>query len=394
MKKEFFIATILSALLVFAGSLLAPVEVRFVESITKSTTISGLLFGGASLALIALSYYIAKLSRRIGRRRTIVLGTVFGIVFALLYASVVNTLGILGVKFAWAFAVAATNPILAAYIQKVLVGNNQKGKFFGYYYAVQSIAGSAGAFLGGYIFALYGFSYVVYILAGTYTLSALAASFLPEQTVGKNSDGLYPKDHSVFALLKIVFDKPTLRFYLASNIPTGINWGVKPFLWPLVIFSISGSDVVTGSIFATMGVVAFFLLPFAGGVVDKIGPYRVLLLEVLLFAITGLVMAGTQMVAVFWIAAVFYTIAEVFNLSQAIILTEELDEDIRAEAMALDTALDQILGFTSPLLAGVLVSLSSPSAALGVFMGMYLVGFLFMVAISHKHGLWDKKVGI
>lgn len=386
--RAFGIATLLSAILVFAGSLLAPVEVRFVEAITASTAISGLIFGGASITLVFLSHYVAQLSNRYGRRNTILYGLLFGFIYALLYASVVNTLGLLGVKFAWAFAIAATNPILAAYVQHLLVGNKNQGRYFGYYYAVQSIAGSAGALLGGYLFTLAGFYLVAYALAGAYAVAFLITLFLPNNESNSKVEGdvkLQTQTYSIFALLKVLLTKPSLRFYLASNIATAPNWGVKPFLWPLVIFAISGSDVITGSIFATMGLVAFMLLPFAGMVADKVGPYRVIVVELFLFSVTGITMALTGTIAVFWVAAAVYTIAEVFNLAQAMILTEELDENIRSQAMALDTAFDQIIGFISPLLAGVLVTLYSPSVALLFFMSLYVFGFVATLSLFRKH---------
>jgi MFS family permease len=253
---------------------------------------------------------------------------------------------------------------------------------------VQSIAGSAGALLGGYLFTLAGFYLVAYALAGAYAVAFLITLFLPNDESNSKVEGdvkLQTQTYSIFALLKVLLTKPSLRFYLASNIATAPNWGVKPFLWPLVIFAISGSDVITGSIFATMGLVAFMLLPFAGMVADKVGPYRVIVVELFLFSVTGITMALTGTIAVFWVAAAVYTIAEVFNLAQAMILTEELDENIRSQAMALDTAFDQIIGFISPLLAGVLVTLYSPSVALLFFMSLYVFGFVATLSLFRKH---------
>jgi len=242
------------------------------------------------------------------------------------------------------------------------------------------------------VFETYGFQMVTYALAATYAVALGVALLLPSQQIASNDDAesaAKPKarNHSIFALLKILFKKPELRFYLASNISTAVNWGVKPFLWPLVIFALSGSDTMTGTIFATMGVVAFLLLPFAGMFADKIGPYRVIVLELLLFTVTGITMALTGNIIVFWIAAALYTVGEVFNLAQAMILTEELDEDIRTEAMALDTAFDQILGFTSPLVAGVLAAAFSPATALLCFMLLYVGSFVVTLWIGTRHQL-------
>lgn len=393
MNKSFVVASLLSAVLVFGGSLLAPVEVRFVESITKNSSISGLVFGTSSVFLIFLSYLVAKLSNKYGRKKTLLLGSLFGFVYALLYASVFNTLGIIGVKFAWAFAVAATNPVLAAYVQSSLVGNKKQGRYFGYYYSIASIAGSVGALIGGFVFEKFSFQEVVYILAVTYVVAGLVTFLLPKSENGNNDkkDQNESKSHSVFSLLRIIFKKPELRFYFASNISTSMNWGVKPFLWPLVIFAISGSDVVTGSIFATMGVVAFVLLPFAGAFADRVGAYKVITIELVLFCITGAVMVLTDNITLFWIAAAVYTVGEILNVGQAMILTEELDEDIRSEAVALDAAFDQILGFSSPLIAGILVSSFSTNIALAAFMSLYLFSLVATSFIAQQNKLFNKR---
>lgn len=389
--KPYYVATLLSAILIFGGSLLAPVEVRFIESITSSSAVSGAIFGVASIALALLSYYIARLSNRIGRHRTILIGVGVGIVYSLLYASVVNTLGLFGVKFAWAFAIAATNPVLAAYVQSILKDNAHTGRYFGYYYALQSIAGSGGALLGGYVFSTVGFSGVAYVLAGSYALATLIAYFLPrERSFGADTERVV-HDHTIFDLLGRIWQKPELRFYLASNISTSLNWGVKPFLWPLVIYAISGSDITTGSIFATMGVVAFVLLPFAGRIADYIGAYRTLAVELFIFAVVGITMALTDDIVIFWIAAAVYTVAEVLNVAQAMVLTKELDDDLRSEAMALDMSFDQILGFLAPIIAGLLITLTSPSTTLLVFMSLYMLSFVVMFHIGRKHRLFTAE---
>ena len=83
--------------------------------------------------------------------------------------------------------------------------------------------------------------------------------------------------------------------------------------------NIAGSDLITGSIFATMGVIAFVLLPFAGKIADRYGPYRLSLFQFALLGIAGSTMALTHSLEVFWIFAGIYTIGEVLNLSQSII---------------------------------------------------------------------------
>jgi len=69
--------------------------------------------------------------------------------------------------------------------------------------------------------------------------------------------------------LKYIFRRTALVYYFINNAAFGVNWGIKGMLWPLIIFSIVGRDVIAGSVFATMGMVAFVVLLLVGKLVDK-----------------------------------------------------------------------------------------------------------------------------
>lgn len=90
---------------------------------------------------------------------------------------VLNVFHIYGVKFTWAIAAIATGPVLAAYLQDILEPFADKGKYFGYVYSAQSISGSIGALVGGYIAATYGLGAPFYLVAAVYVF-LLAFVFL------------------------------------------------------------------------------------------------------------------------------------------------------------------------------------------------------------------------
>ncbi len=157
-------------------------------------------------------------------------------------------------------------------------------------------------------------------------------------------------------------------------------------MWPLVIFEIAKSDLVTGSIFATMGAVAFVLLPFAGKIVDRFGSYRVIFLELLILGTAGIGLAFSGNTTLFWIFAAIYTIGEVLNgPAQAVLLTENVDSEIRGEVMGLDATMDQLLAILSPFIAGFLILFIGLQMTFLAFMLLFWVSLVLSVRLYIAH---------
>jgi MFS family permease len=209
----------------------------------------------------------------------------------------------------------------------------------------------------------------------------LAWIVLPKSN-GGNVEAAETPQLTLLETLKFVLAKPELIFYLSLNTSFGINWGIKAFLWPLAIFAIAGSDLVTGSIFATMGVMAFFLLPFSGRIVDRYGTFKISFFQFALLGLTGVGIALTDSVTWFWIFAALYTIGEVLNVSQIVLFTENVPNHIRGAVVGLDAAMDQLLVAAAPFVAGFLIVAFGIQITLLIFMSLYWVslaiaGFIY-----------------
>jgi DHA1 family multidrug resistance protein-like MFS transporter len=387
--KILFAIGSISSLGVLAGSIIAPIEAHYIQSFTDDPILIGSVFGMGSIFFALLSYWIGRLSDSYGRKRIILTGLAFGIIYAVLYSMVLNVLQIYGVKFTWAITAIATGPVMAAYLQDFLKPFANKGTYFGYVYSVQSISGSVGALAGGYLAATFGLSTPFYLVAVIYfALFAIAFFALPadqqlghiEQNERKNNK------KSLTYTLKYIVSKPVLLFYLSVNTSFGINWGIKAFLWPLVIFEIAKNDLITGSIFATMGAVAFVLLPFAGKAVDAFGSYRIILFELAILGVAGLGLALSGNITMFWVFAALYTIGEVLNgPAQAALLTENVDSEIRGQVMGLDATLDQLLAVLSPFVAGLLITILGLTTTFLIFMLLFWASIILGVYIYLKH---------
>ncbi len=383
--KQLALIASVSSLGVFAGSLIAPIEVRYIESITDNPVLIGSVFGVGSIFFAVLSVYIGRLSDRIGRKRVILAGLLFGAVYALLYSLVLNVFHMYGVKFAWALSAVATGPVLAAYLQDFLEPYKNKGRYFGYVYAAQSISGSVGAVVGGYVAQTFGLITPFFILTGVYVVMFFLAGFVLPKGNGEDVERNGTTQLSLVETFKFVLTKPELLFYLSLNTSFGINWGIKVFLWPLAIFAIAQSDLITGSIFATMGIVAFLLLSFAGRIVDRYGPFRTSFFQFIILGCTGVGLALTDSIAWFWIFAGLYTIGEVLNVSQIVLFTENVPRHIRGAVVGLDAAMDQLLAVVAPFIAGFLIISFGIQVTLLIFMLLYWISLIISGIIYWKY---------
>lgn len=373
--KKFILGAVIFVLATTAGFIIAPIEVRFISLLTNNSTLIGLTYAIGALVFAILSVYLGRLSDRIGRTKIVTLGCGLGIIFPLLYASTYNVLQYMGVKFLWAFASVATGPVFMAYLQDIIKNEKKKGYYFGVMFSASAVTGAAAQFIGGYTSDVLGIKFPFFIMAAVFALSALFAFFsldLKEKPVRKKTS-----DKGPLYGLKLIFTRPILIFYFIENTAYSMNWGIKGLLWPLIIFGMTRSDTMTGSVFATMGIVAFCVLPFTGKLVDRIGAIKTAFISMVVLGVSGVFLALTGHLWVFWIAAGFFAIGESLNgPMQAVLLTENVPSSYRGEILGLDAVLDNTLGTLSPFIAGVLLNIFSPQGVLGFYIGAIWVALI------------------
>lgn len=382
-KKIFIYATLITALSVMAGSILSPIEVRFLRTLTDSPTLIGLTFGVGSLALAILSIVLGRLSDKYGRERFIMFGILIGIVYPLLYACTRNVFEYMGIRFAWAFSAISVGPIMTAFIQDILEGNDKKAQYLGYLFSVQSIAGSVGALFGGALSDQYGMKAAYYGASVIFLLMFVVSFFFVKNNKRKKKADF--EKRSIFFAFKYIFKKDILVFYFFQNIATGLNWGIKGMLWPLIIYGMIEKDTATGIVFAGMGAAAFLALPLAGKFADKRGSVVSLIVSTVILGFFGLVLASTDNIIIFWAAASLYAIGEAFNGPAAgKMLTENIESKYRGEILGFRRVVNQLLRTLSPFFAGLLLVYFAPQKVLMLYIGLYWVSLFFIIVFYQK----------
>ena len=377
LKKEYLVVFLISISVVFSGSLIAPIEQRFISGLVENSVLMGLTFAMGTLSLSAFALIFGRLSRRYGKNRFIIIGAALGILYPLIYATSTNILQYMGGKLIFGFAGAALGPFLIAYLQEHLSESKNQGKLLGYLYSAQSIAGSFGAIIGGFIAdkyflgAPYYLQFVILLVPFFLALKFFGGKEETElsseasELSSVSSLSAHKKRHSYFFGVKYLFSKPYLLYHLILEIPFRLNWAVKIILYPLIIISFVDSNVITGSVFATQGVVAMIVLLFAGAFVDKKGYLTGMKASFLILAIASSLMAFSTSLMMFWIFAALFAVGEAISgPAKGVLEIKNIENKYRAEVIAVLVTIGYMFEAISPFIAGILLTVLPPQTVL------------------------------
>lgn len=362
LKKQYLVVFLMSVCVVFSGSLIAPIEQRFISTLTESSVLMGFAFTLGTLSLSIVALIFARLSRTYGKNRLIIAGAFLGIIFPLVYATSTNILQYMGGKLIFGFAGAAMGPLLFAYLQERISTEKNQGKLLGYLYSASSIAGSMGAILGGFFADRYFLGAPYYLQFFILLIPFfLALKFFNHKEEIKTSK----EKHNYLFGIKYILSNPYLLYHLILEFPFKMNWGVKVILYPLIIISFVDSNVITGSVFASQGVVAMIVLLFAGTFVDRKSYMVGMKTAFLILAFTSLMMAFSTNLYIFWIFAALFAVGEAISgPSKGVLEIKNIENEHRAEIIATFSIFGYLFESLSPLIAGMLLIALNPQMVL------------------------------
>ena len=353
--RLFAAITAISAFSVMGASFLAPFEVRFLGTLTGNPALVGLTFSVGAIFFAILSFALGRSSVRFGKRRIVFLGTLLGIVYPLLYAASASIFQYMGVKVVWAFSGAAMGPILMALLQDTLEKNDNKGRALGIFHSAGALAGSFGAFLGGYASETLGFITAYRLESVILIMPAIIAIVFLGIGDHQKRPPASPKK-SIFFAPKYLLARPALRFHIILQTAFAMSWHMKPILFPLSIYALAKSDILTGSVFASMGIIAMIALPLAGSMIDKKGFLPSAKKAYLILGISSLGLAFSPGIYLFWAFAALYALGEAINgPMRNVIEMENIESRHRGEILGFYCVYDSAIAALSPVVAGVLL---------------------------------------
>jgi MFS family permease len=381
--KSVILALILiSSLGVMSGSLIAPVEARFVNLLAKGRTeLVGLVFSAGTLGVFLFSIYVGRKSVLHGKSRLALFGLLTGLLYPAVYATSINLLQYIFGKAIWSVAAVSSGMLINAIFQDMISARGDVAKISGYKFSAQSIAGTVGAVLGGFVADAYGVVAPYYLIIPLYLINI--GVFLKwvypavVDTERKNKSFKEAETRKIWESLRDIMSNPYLFLRFFTEGVTQSHWAMEPIIFPLLIYSITGSDASTGIVFGAMGIIAMFLLPLTGKLIDKTSPITGLKIAFILYIIALLLLSSVKNYSLFFIGALILSAGKTFNgPAMAKIEVRYIKNDVRGEYLGYFNAYDTITGVAAAIITGYLLKLFDYWEVLFIFAGFTFVGFV------------------
>lgn len=398
--KLFAVITIISTMLMVGGYFLAPIEARFISTLTDNKTLVGMAFSAGTVFFAIFSFIIGRLSVRYGKARLITTGAILSVIYPLLYASSINVFQYMGFKIAGAFAGAATGTLLGAYLQDSISKSKSQGKLIGIFHSVHAIAGSFGAILGGYISDSFSLKAPYYAEAIFFIIPAILAIYYIGFNDKKSETAQIKKDdkRSLFFSIGYITRRPELVFNSIVETVFSLNWTMKGILYPLAIYSFTASDTMTGSVFASMGLAATIVLPLAGHFVDKKGYINGLYAAYILIGLGSVMISYSvryESIGLVFISAIIIAAGEALNgPSRGVLEIKNIENKYRGEILGFYNAYEALIGALSTLFAGIMLNYLGYSEILLIYAIITWIGLLFgVITLKYLNKAFKKRKG-
>ncbi len=374
MQRKTLVLILLSSLGVFSGSLLAPIEARFLQMIVHDTFLIGTIFAVGTIFTFIFSVIVGRKSVAWGKRKAAIFGLFVGIFYPVIYATSLNIFQCFLGKIASAFAGAASWNMINAIFQDMLKRNKRAGEISGYKFSAQSIAGAFGAITSGLLADYFGIKAPFVVVSVAYFVVLLV--FLKEFPVSEESITAVQK-RSVKTNLGRIFENPYLFFRFFTEGVTQSHWAMEPIVFPLAIYSLTHSNTATGIVFAGMGVIAMFALPLTGRLADKFGVISSLKLAFFFYSFSLFLLSFANSFFTFFIAALLLSLGKTFNgPAIAKIEIEHIENRYRGEFLGYFYAYDTITGAIAALVTGFMLKFLAPQKVFLIFACFTVIAFI------------------
>jgi MFS family permease len=315
--------------------------------------------------LFVFTIFFGRQSSRYGKRKILILSLLFGIVYPLIYATSYNIFQYIIGRAAWAVSASMTGVMVSSLFQDLIRDRNNIAELAGWGASLNSITGTFGAITGGvitdisspritYLLIVLLYLIVLYVFIN-FDYSKYYKEFKPI------------KKSSKLLILKII-NNPLLFLRIFLEGITQAHWVMEPILFPLIIFSMAGSNMMTGIVFGLMGIVAMIVLPFSGRWIDKKSPEKGYVVS-FIFVILGFIILGMSSKYIFFVfGAMILSIGKAFfGPASTKIETINIRLEERDEILSYIRAYDILTAAVAGLLLGVMLNYFEPRVILYIF---------------------------
>jgi MFS transporter, DHA1 family, multidrug resistance protein len=263
----------------------SPVLPRFAQDLGSSPELIGLIVAASTITGIFIKLPAGALSDVLGRRRMMLLGSLFFALPPFLYPFITDASSLLALRFVHGFATAIFSPVASAYVADLF--QKGRGEKLGWFSSATDIGATLGPLVGGFIlFSTASYSVTYLIVGALGCLPLLMVLRLPAEVNRPTTKEEKPARWSEFkkGVLEVLSSRLVI---IASALEAAMYLGYGAFLgfFPIYAKELGYNDAAIGLIMGSQLATTMIGKPLGGLMSDRIGRKPVILSGILLCAV-------------------------------------------------------------------------------------------------------------
>jgi MFS family permease len=350
----------------------SPVLPRFAQDLGSSPELIGLIVAASTITGIFIKLPAGALSDMLGRRRMMLLGSLFFALPPFLYPLITDALSLLVLRFVHGFATAIFSPVASAYVADLF--QKGRGEKLGWFSSATDIGATLGPLIGGFIlFSTASYSTTYLIVGALGCLPLLMVLRLPAEEKNRpRATEDKPARWSEFkkGIVEVLSNRLVI---IASALEAAMYVGYGAFLgfFPIYAKELGYNDAAIGLIMGSQLATTMLGKPLGGLLSDRIGRKPIILVGILICAvIIPLIMSREGFFALILLSCLFGLGVAIVTPSTTALVADLAKTGRMGSAMGVFGTIWDTGEAAGPILAGVLIATFS-----------YFNGFLIIAAL-------------
>ncbi len=361
----------------------SPVLPRFAQDLGAAPELLGLIVAASTITGVFVKLPAGVLSDILGRKRMLVLGSLFFAGPPFLYLFIQSPVSLLLLRFLHGFATAIFSPVASAYVARL--AEKGMGERLGWFASAGDIGGTIGPLVGGFVLfatASYPMTYLLVGILGVFPFLLVLGlpddSGSPERQVSREGWG-----HFKAGIVEVLASRPLL---IASSVEAAMYVGYGAFLgfFPPYAREVGLNDAEIGIVLGGQLATTMAAKPIGGRLSDQLGRKRLILIGLFICAgILPLIPQTKGLALLILLSALFGLGVAVVTPSTTALVADLAHASRMGSAMGVFGTIWDIGDASGPILAGVLIASFGYSLAFALIALVLMAGAL-LFAISIK----------
>ena len=360
----------------------SPVLPRFAEDLGAGPELIGMIVAASTVTGIFLKLPAGALSDVLGKKRMMVLGSLFFAGPPFLYPFVHSAEALLALRFVHGFATGIFSPVASAYVASL--GTKNRGARLGWYGSVNDIGSTAGPLVGGLVLFYTASFEATYLLVGALGVLALILVLrLPESRAGPSPEDSQESQSRQFVkgLAEVLSTTPLI---VASCVEGAMYFGFGAFLGFLPTYgkTVGLNDAEVAVILGIQLATAMAMKPIAGRTSDLIGRKAVIVAGLLFCALSlPFIFRASDLTTLMVLSAFLgFGVAAVTPVTHALVADVAKERHLGAAMGVFGTIFD-VGEAAGPIAAGFLIGQMSYASAFDLLAAVVVAGAIAFIVL-------------